>query len=370
MDKQPKAALQWHTWAIVLSIAGISALYFMNVRAVTDGVRDGLAVCGGTLVPSLFPFMVLCSFLVQSRWIDAVSRPFAWFSMRVLRLDAPLGGVFVLSLVGGYPIGSRMLAELVRQGRASPRTAERMLCFCVNAGPAFLITAVGARMIGSAKAGVYLFAAQTAASVALAALTAFFDKKRGQNAEEPVCLRPVLPSFVTAVKGTSESMLSVCGFVTLFSAIISLADISGLAALIKRLLFFVPEPVTAAAVNGVLEVTLGCARCPDIEGGLSLLVACALCSFGGLSVMAQALFFFNGLSVSPRRYLLTRPVHMILSCSVLWLLLRLFPVSVPAFSPSSGSGIIQPIYETPAISLALFALCAALILSSREPKQA
>ena len=40
-----------------------------------------------------------------------------------------------------------------------------MLRFCVNAGPAFIISAVGAGMLGSVRMGVVLFAAHILASV-------------------------------------------------------------------------------------------------------------------------------------------------------------------------------------------------------------
>ncbi|MFA9382095.1 MAG: hypothetical protein ACERKO_13650, partial [Acetanaerobacterium sp.] len=127
------------TLAAALLVIGVAVLYFCNAQAVSAGVRDGLLVCANTLIPSLFPFMILCAFIVNSRLSDYLSAPFAFFTARVLRLPAFTGSVFLLSLVGGYPVGARMIAQLYREGRISGHTASRMLLFCVNAGPAFLI---------------------------------------------------------------------------------------------------------------------------------------------------------------------------------------------------------------------------------------
>ena len=42
-----------------------------------------------------------------------------------------------------------------------------MLCFCVNGGPAFIISAVGAGMMGEIRSGVILYCAHIAASLIL-----------------------------------------------------------------------------------------------------------------------------------------------------------------------------------------------------------
>lgn len=360
------ASNRWRTWSIILLAICFVAFYFMNAQAVAQGVRNGLTVCATILIPSLFPFMIVCSFLVNSRYIDALSMPLSSFTVRVLRLPPFMGAVFILSLIGGFPVGARMISDMYREGRVDVHTASRMLCFCVNAGPAFLITAVGSRMFGNTTAGVFLFCSQTFASIALALFSRIWAKKQEHTTHAPIRLNPFVPSFVSAVRNAADSMFTVCAFVTAFSAVVAFVDSSRFADLLHKLISFAPAGTAEAAINGLFEVTLGCSKSPAIGGLFSLYFACIICSFGGLSVMGQALSFFSGLPIKTLPYLLSRLIHMILSCGILFVLIKLFPAAVTVSSPAVGSITSQPFSGAPAASFALLILCFALILTKDE----
>ena len=49
----------------------------------------------------------------------------------------------LLGLVGGYPIGARTAAELYASGDLTRQEAERLLTFCNNSNPVFLISVLG-----------------------------------------------------------------------------------------------------------------------------------------------------------------------------------------------------------------------------------
>ena len=57
-----------------------------------------------------------------------------------------------MSLIGGFPIGAKMTAELYCDGRLTENQAQRLNMFCMNAGPAFTVTAVGVSMLSSRRA--------------------------------------------------------------------------------------------------------------------------------------------------------------------------------------------------------------------------
>ncbi len=366
MDRlSARAKIRWGEWGLVLLVGGLITLYFINAQAVSEGVRSGLAVCAVTLIPSLFPFMILCSFLVTSRLGDRLSDAFSPVTERFFRLPSYMGSVFILSLIGGFPAGAKMISEMYRAGRIDSSIASRMLCFCVNAGPAFLITAVGSRMFGNAAAGVLLFTSQTAASIVLAFLTRLLPTKQTEVDPVQAKTKPLMPSFVSSVKTAADAMFSVCAFVTAFSAVISFIDSLNIAEVLDGLIAFAPKGFADAILNGLFEVTLGCAKSPDIGGTLSLYFACAICSFGGLSVMGQALSFFSALPVKTLPYLLSRPIHMVLSCGVLFGLVKLFPGAVVTFWPANSPVAATVFSATPTASIALMVLCAALIISNK-----
>ncbi|SDN27508.1 sporulation integral membrane protein YlbJ [Acetanaerobacterium elongatum] len=358
--------------AVILSVfvTVLALLYFLNSTAVISGVKEGLAACVNAVIPSLFPFMVLCSFLINSRLSDTLSRPLSFFTAKILHLPKYTGTIILLSLIGGYPIGARSIAALCRDKRLDAKTAARMLCFCVNAGPAFLITAVGTKMFGNPYTGVIIFAAQTIASI----IIAIFSGIKMKGAEKKVLLdsytnttAPLAEAFVEAVTGSALGILSICGFVVIFSAILALLKELPLAAGIYTFLPLDLRSWGMAVFTGVFEVTLGCASTAAISGSSAVILACALCSFGGLSVICQVTAFFNGLKVSMRPYILSRFVHIPLSCLIAAGLQALFPGAIAVFSftpesPLTAYGLSGP----PLAAGVLLVLCIALILFKKD----
>lgn len=116
-----------------------------------------------------------------------------------------------------------------------------MLRFCVNAGPAFIISAVGAGMLGNVRAGAVLFAAHILAALLMGARRPDLGwTKQEADREEGLPAGPKrLPTaaaFVESVNGACRSLLYMCGFVVLFAAILALCDASGFTALIQQAL--------------------------------------------------------------------------------------------------------------------------------------
>lgn len=63
----------------------------------------------------------------------------------------------LLGLVGGYPIGAQTAAGLYRDRLLTREEAQRLLTFCNNANPVFLISVLGAGVFGSVRVGVWLW---------------------------------------------------------------------------------------------------------------------------------------------------------------------------------------------------------------------
>lgn len=101
-------------------------------------VREGLALCAGSVIPALFPFLAVSGLLTA---LDAGAAPGRGRMLlaRVLGCGPAGAGAFLLGLVGGYPVGARTVAQLYREKRISRPEACRLLLFCNNCGPAFIL---------------------------------------------------------------------------------------------------------------------------------------------------------------------------------------------------------------------------------------
>lgn len=260
-----------------------------------DGAKQGLAVCAATLAPSLFPFFVLSNLLSALGLADRLSGALGRGVVRLFRVSAGGAQAFLLGLTGGYPLGAHAVAKLRRDGSISRHEAERLLAFCNNSGPAFILGAVGG-VFRSPKAGMLLYAAHVLGAVC----TGLVLRGRG-NAGVPrrrahVTPRSFAEAFPAAVSGALSSTFAVCGYVVLFSAL--LGCLTPLAQL---------PPLPRSLLTGFIELGSGIAALRGLPAAPETLAAAAfLLGWGGLSVHAQTLAAVAGTDIKCARHLAGR----------------------------------------------------------------
>ena len=121
------------TLQILLSAFGAAAFgggILIAPQAASQGVRDGLTLCGQVVIPSLFPFLALSSFLVQSGLAQRAGHLLEPITKLLFRLPGAAGSAILMSLIGGYPVGARMTVQLLDAALITQKQAQRMLFFC------------------------------------------------------------------------------------------------------------------------------------------------------------------------------------------------------------------------------------------------
>ena len=264
----------------VLIIGMLGVLLLLRPEAVSGAVQTGLTLCFRTIIPSLFPFFVVVSLLLQLGLADCLQGLCAPFMGPLFHLRGICALPLLTGLLGGYPSGAKTAAELYRQGQISRQEAELLLGFCDNCGPAFLLSYVGAGILGSPRAGVWLFLIHTAAALTVGMLLCRLQPDRGPGRlRSNLPVKPItLPEALTSsVSGAMTSTLHICGFVVLFHALTSL----------------IPSQIPGAAL-GALEMVTGAAALEP--GPAGFVAAAAIVGWGGLSVHCQAMAVTAGLS--------------------------------------------------------------------------
>ncbi|MFQ8599813.1 MAG: hypothetical protein ACLSAP_03970 [Oscillospiraceae bacterium] len=335
---------------------------------VAESVKTSLGLCAGVLVPSLFCFMVLATFCTEIFVLDYLSRPFSWFARRVLKLPPCAAGVLLVSMVGGFPVGARSITSLAAQGRLSHSQANRMLCFCTNAGPAFLIGVVGATLFGNARTGALLFAAQVSSSLLLAVLCGLCARRQETAETAGKARLPLTSAFVKSVTDSTTAMLFICAFVVVFGAVLALLKATGavgaLAEMLYRL-FGVPYETTQAVLHAVLEVSGGCVSLSGLSGKTAVLLVAFFISFSGICVQCQILSVINSQKLGAGRFFCFRIVHGLLTAGVMSILLSMFPQAAPVFGPTSvGIPVVHSV-SVPA-SVCLLLLCIFFLFSVQD----
>lgn len=283
---------QWKSAAAILTGISLLAMMLANAGTAGEACRDALEMCARLLIPSLFPFFVLSGFLNRVGLPGLLGRLLAPFVVRLFGVSGAGASAFVMGLMGGYPTGAAYIADMERSGSITAEEAERLLAFCNNSGPAFIVGAVGLGVFGSVRSGLILYGVHVFAAF-LTGLV-FRGKPPCQEIQDEQ-LNSVDPALalVGAVRQAVTSILSVCGFAVCFSVLLRILDSGGTLTLFcgSVAVRFGFEPrFVRAMLTGLLELGNGAAAmqglrpCPE-----SFALAAFLMGWGGLSVQFQTL---------------------------------------------------------------------------------
>ena len=123
----------------IAAILAAAALLLLRPQEAAAAVREGLALCGGTVIPSLFPFFAAVSLLLQLGAAEALQGACGKIMGPLFHMRGACALPLLAGLLGGYPSGAAAVAGLYEQGGVSRQEAELLLGFCDNCGPAFLL---------------------------------------------------------------------------------------------------------------------------------------------------------------------------------------------------------------------------------------
>lgn len=205
---------------IIPFCAVILSLYcmFKMPESVAEGITDGFKICFYTLLPSLFPFMILSSYIIKSDVLYPVYRFLSPVTRTLFKQPPSAAAVIIMSLIGGFPIGAKMTYSLYKSGKISENEAKRLNCFTVNAGPAFAVTAVGVSMFRSTRAGLIIYVSLCLSSILSGIITSFFAVEEPRKKKEIYEIGSPMSSLSAAVGDSVTGMLGICGWVVLFAA--------------------------------------------------------------------------------------------------------------------------------------------------------
>ncbi len=353
-----------------LALLCMAAALLAFPKEVQSSVKNSILYCLTVLTPSLFPFMALTSFAVNSPAGEFLGNLLGAVSRFLFRLPPVCTAPILMSFLGGYPAGAKGASLLLEQGKISEKEAGRMMLFCVNPGVAFVVTFLGGSVLGSFRAGWLLFFSVTVSGVLLGVLSGLRSPLPEKRTSKSVLQ---LGSALTrSAADASRSTLSMCACIVLFSGFTALLHGTGVYQRLVRALssFGIFTPMESASLlSFVLEVTGGAGTAAEFHVHTAF-YAFGL-AFGGLCVHLQVFAFFKKFPVSRWKFFLFRFLHGLLSAGCFLLLTACFPgppIETLSVLPARGTGALS---GTLMGGLSLLLMCVAflLIATKTEPEQ-
>lgn len=266
---------KWITAA--LAAAGMLIL-IVDGQTALMGAASGVTLCLETVIPSLFPFLFLCSILTNTLW----GGNYPWLQSVCKSFGIPEGAesLLISAVLGGYPAGAQAIGDAYREKRLERQYAEHLLMFCSNAGPAFLFG-----MVSFQFPDKKLVWALWVIQIYAAALTGMLHTTTG-GAKASLPSRNATTSQI--LTQTVAAMGIICGWILLFRMITVFLN--------QWVFWLFPKPMQVL-LSGILELTNGCCCLMQIQSVPLRFVGCSgLLSFGGVCVMMQTASVIGTLS--------------------------------------------------------------------------
>ncbi len=329
---------------VLLGIALLCATAALMVfpRESMAAAKEGLSLCYNVIIPSLFPFFVLSSLVVELGLAAYLGRALEGLMRPLFHVSGACASAVALGFVGGYPVGAKTALSLYQSGACTRTEAERLLAFSNNSGPAFILGVVGAGVFASSSTGLLLYFTHILASICIGLLFRFYGTEPGgreRHAAPQFQARRFTSALTGSITGAFLSTLNICAFVVFFTVVIRMLFRSGILGALSAGLGALLAPVGFSAewaerlLTGVVELSSGVWALTGggaLAGRLSM--AAFMLGWAGLSVHCQVLSFLGDSDLSPRTYLVGKLLHGGLSALFTALLCRVRPLDAAVSS--------------------------------------
>lgn len=260
-------------------------LFLYDPTASSQHLGRGLTLCFETLIPTLFPFMVISEILVRADIASYASPLFGKPMISLFGVSGAGAAALLLGLICGFPVGGKTAAALYEKGDISKRDAERLMAFCNLPSAPFMIFAVGEKLFGSRALGIFLYLNTVLISLAVGMVFNLFVRKNSNshymdtaNKNDAETSTPLINIFTDSVTSAAGSVINVCAYVSFFTCAVGCLTS----------FFSKADPIFNAILFSFFELTSGSAACSALGVRvIGVILAAAGAGWSGLSVFFQ-----------------------------------------------------------------------------------
>jgi len=360
----------------IVCTAFILCLVVLSDKALKSAA-NGLKLWFNVVVPSLFPFFVASDLLNTTGFVRAVGILLEPIMRPLFNVPGCGSFPFALGVVSGYPVGAKITAGMRNKNMLTKTEAERLIAFTNNSGPLFIIGAVAAGMFKMPSIGLFLLVCHIAACITVGIIFRFYginsrrNKKHnkrlssgyGSSMQNNIIRENIFKRFKyelfrspsaesqnlgsilgSAIKDSIMTILSIGGFIILFSVIINLLSETGLIKAVSMLIEPILSPVgissdiITSVLSGFFEITTGTNLVSTADAPLiqKLCAASLIIGWAGLSVHSQVLSIISSTDLSIKPYLFGKLLQGIISALYTFIGIKiaghLFLETQPVFS--------------------------------------
>ena len=342
--------------SVALTVYVFLGLVLLPAQCI-GSASEGVKLCIEVIVPSLLPFFICSKIFLKTGFAEGISKPFGVLMRPLFNVPACGAFAFLIGILSGCPVGAKTVTDMYERSACTKAEAERMLCFCNNSGPLFIMGAVATGMLGFEKAGILLYASHIISAVIVGVSVSFYKRKEILNKRVKAVSN--IPSNLLGDSVSEAVSLTgyVCGFVIFFAVVVEIIKQSGAVMLVAQ--WFENKTLVRGLLYGVCEMTNGISVLSSIGVDVSQLCAISfVLGFGGISVVLQVYGIVKKYNFSFSLFVCAKLLQGIVSAILTAAIAGLVKFDLPVFAVKADYGVLNSL----AFSINIFAVFGIILL--------
>ncbi|MFG6333574.1 MAG: hypothetical protein K1W28_17500 [Lachnospiraceae bacterium] len=310
----------------IVPVIAFLVLLFSHPGDVASGCTRGLTLWYTAVLPSLLPFMIVSNLLVATGMFRYLNPFYAPVLKRIFRISEEGCYAAVVGFLCGFPMGAKVIGDLVQKRQISAAEGSYLLGFCNNVSPAFFLNYIclsklGCRSVpwklvllfyglplayGFFTRPLYHFPGSDSGSFAPAA---------GREKKQASLHRLDFPMLDACMMDGFSTITRLGGYIMLFTILVQFLKLLPL------------SPSLLALLSGVLEISCGIdqiASAASFSPAVRTALICTCAAWGGACICAQTKSVLAGTPLSVRTWLRGR-----ITLALLAFLLVQLPAAAP-----------------------------------------
>lgn len=335
LARKQNGQLVYNIFLDIVSVLVIVAIMLLVIQPTKymKSILNGLDLFFISVLPSLLPFLFLTKILSSIGTTKKLSKLFNPITKKFLKVPSNTSFIILSSYICGYPIGAKLVGEMVKYGELTNEEAKRVIPLVTTSGPIFVIGSVGASMFSNTNLGAIIFVVHILSSFITGIIFCRFKHKKLTKIEKPTLKEQKVQSFSLeqTTISTFNSVLMVAVYVSIFYMFIDMAYdlnlLKGLTFIIAKIfsIFNIDFSTATAISSGIIEMTRGLKELSFISSNsLKLIIGSGLISFGGISIILQSLAFLSNTHIKAKYFIFVKLVQTVITILIATLVSLIF----------------------------------------------
>ncbi len=316
------------TIIIVLIILIICVEVLRESKSIMRTVTFSLNIWQSNIFPSLFPFFVISELLINCGFASFLGEILKKVMNKVFKLKGESSFALVLSMLSGFPSGSKYTKELYIKGLINDQEATKLLTFTHFSNPVFILGTISIMFLNNKEIGFLILVCHYIGSFIVGILfrnyyispnnniKISFKKAVDAMHQKRVANKMNFGQMITqALMNSINTLFLILGVITMFLIITTIIDNN-----INLNLY------NQSILNGIFEMTQGLKYTSLLNIPLKnkAILATLFISFGGLSVHMQTISIISDTKIKYYPFLIARILHASISSLLIYILFEYY----------------------------------------------